>query len=770
MSLSPAAGEAEVRRLLAETDEAVSFRIRHGGLPFGGLEDVAPLLAALEASGGVGSPEEFRPIVRAARACDSVRRFLAKADTPHLSARRERLPVFEALLAHAARLFGADGLLRDDASPALAGARSKLRRRRTEVSRQLEKILGERHEALGDAVVVMRNDRYCLPVLASSRGRVPGIVHDRSGSGQTVFVEPLEVIEANNDLALLAAEERREVERLLGEFGRAVLGEADALLDAVDALAALDALEAKVAFGEMGEGRLPEISEDGNWTLVAARHPLLDVRFEKLRRRVLGESRDRSDAVPLDFALPADRRLLVVSGPNAGGKTVVLKTAGLFSMLAQCGIPIPAAVGTRLPVFRAIRTEIGDAQAILSDRSTFSSSMERLAGILDEAGPDTLALIDEIGGATDPEEGSAIAIALLEAFVDRGGRALVTTHLSAIKAFAASRTDALCAAMEFDDRTGRPNYRLHAGLAGRSHALSVARERGFPEPVIARALEILGEAWQRRERAEAEAEQAIERLRAQEAELGREREQARRESERLEIDRRRLAEERARMLAEGLAGFERARDELARRVEKELEGARAETSRLAQVSAARLVEEASLAAESEPVVALAREAEEAIARTVEVGHRARVRGLNAEGLVVAFDGDWARMDIQGKRLRVRRGELEPLGAVPTKARGRAPNRRPDSEPVAHDAQPSSGPTMEVNVIGTRLDEAIDSAEKALDQALMSGAARLRVIHGHGTGRLRDGLREHFRRHASVETLRPADAREGGNGATILELR
>ena len=242
--------------------------------------------------------------MRAARACDSVRRFLAKADTPHLSARRERLPAFDALLAHAARLFGADGLLRDDASPALAGARAKLRRRRTEVSRQLEKILGERHEALGDAVVVMRNDRYCLPVLASSRGRVPGIVHDRSGSGQTVFVEPLEVIEANNDLALLAAEERREIERLLGEFGRAVLGEADRLLDAVDALAALDALEAKVAFGEMGEGRLPEIADDGNWTLVAARHPLLDARFEKLRRRVLGESRERSDAVALDFALP----------------------------------------------------------------------------------------------------------------------------------------------------------------------------------------------------------------------------------------------------------------------------------------------------------------------------------------------------------------------------------------------------------------------------------------------------------------------------------
>jgi DNA mismatch repair protein MutS2 len=774
LSLTPSREEAEVRRLLAETDEAVSFRIRHGGLPFGGLEDVAPLLASLEAAGGAGSPEEFRPIVRAARACDAVRRFLAKAESPHLSARREHLPVFEPLLAHAARLFGADGLLRDDASPALAGARSKLRRRRTEVSRQLEKILGERHEAIGDAVVVMRNDRYCLPVLASSRGRVPGIVHDRSGSGQTVFVEPLEVIEANNDLAMLAAEERREVERLLGEFGRAVLAEADALLDAVDALAGLDALEARVAFGEMGEGRLAEISDDGNWTLVGARHPLLDARFEKLRRRVLGESRERSDAVALDFELAADRRLLVVSGPNAGGKTVVLKTAGLFSMLTQCGIPIPAAAGTRLPVFRAIRTEIGDAQAILSDRSTFSSSMERLASILAEAEPDTLALIDEIGGATDPEEGSAIAIALLEAFVDRGGRALVTTHLSAIKSFAAARPDALCAAMEFDDGTGRPNYRLHPGLAGRSHALSVARERGFPEPVIERAVEILGEAWQRRERAETEAEQAIERLRAGQVQLDLEREQAKKENERLVAERRKLAEERARMLAEGLEGFERARGELARRVEKELEVARADASRLARVSAARIVEEAALAAQAEPVVAMAREAEEEIARSVEIGRRARVRGLNAEGLVVAFDGDWAQMDIQGKRLRVRRGELEPLVAGAGKREtedGRRGHRSTDvyrlPSPVSREPE---GPTSEVNVIGSRLDEAIDAAEKALDQALMSGAARLRVIHGHGTGRLRDGLREHFRNHRSVAGLKAADAREGGNGATILELR
>jgi DNA mismatch repair protein MutS2 len=755
-----------VRVLLEETGEAAAFQIRNGRLPLSGLEDVDPLLDALADAGGAGTPEEFRPIVRAVRASDAVRKSLSRADTVHLAARSRRLPVFDGLLARAAQLFGADGLLRDDASRELSSIRSRLRRRRGEVSRAMEKLLDERREFLGDSLVVLRNDRYCLPVLSMARARVPGIVHDRSGSGQTIFIEPIEVIEANNDLALLAAEERREVERVLTEFGREILAQADALRTAVRELAELDALEAKTAFGEIGEGRLPELSEDGSWVLVGARHPLLDARFEKLRRNVLGGTRHGRDAVPLDFDLPPGRRLLVVSGPNAGGKTVVLKTAGLLSMLAQCGVPIPAAAGTRLPVFGAIRTEIGDAQAILSDRSTFSSSMETLANILEESGPGTLALIDEIGGATDPEEGAALAVAFLEAYIAGGGRALVTTHLSAVKSFASGRGDALCAAMEFDEATGRPNYRLHAGLAGRSRALSVARERGIPEPVVDRALVLLGQTWQRRERAETEAEKALERLREAERELARERESARREAERLEGERRKIAEDRARMLSEGLAGFERARKELSRRVETELAAIRSENARLAQVSAARLIEEAERAAESEEVLMEAREAEEQRSREVSVGGQARVRGLGAEGTVVSLDGDSAQLDVRGKRLRIRRVDLEPAepnGRAKATGRSRGIVTAPEREAA-------SDSTHEVNVIGQHLDEAIDAVERALDQALLEGAPHLRIVHGHGTGRLRQGLREHFREHRSVQTLRAAGAREGGNGATILELR
>jgi DNA mismatch repair protein MutS2 len=729
------------------------------------------VLDELAAAGGVGPPELFRPIVRVARAAQAVRRSLERAEGRHLAERRESLPSLDGLLAQAAKLFGADGQLRDDASPELSAIRSKLRRRRGEVSRTLEKLLDARRDSFGDALVVLRNDRYCLPVLASARARVPGIVHDRSGSGQTVFVEPLEVIEANNDLALLAAEERREVERLLREFGVLVLSRADELRDASAELAALDALEAKVAFGEIGEGRLPEITDDGSWTLRAARHPLLDRRFEDLRRRVLESGRDGRDAVPLDLDLPADRRLLVVSGPNAGGKTVVLKTAGLFAMLAQCGIPLPAAAGTRVPVFRSIRTEIGDAQAILSDRSTFSSSMEILAAILADARPGALALIDEIGGATDPEEGSALAVAFLEAYLESGGRAIATTHLGSVKTFASSRPDSLCAAMEFDEKTGRPNYHLHPGLAGRSRALSVAEDRGIPASVLARARAILGEAWQRRERAEGDAELALERLRRSEEELASEREAARKETARLAEERARLEAERSRMLAEGLASFERARAELARRVEQELDEARQESARLAQASAARVLAEAEGAVSAESVLADAREAREARSQSVEPGHAARVRGLGVEGRVISFDGSWAHMEIQGKRLRVRRADLEPAHAAASKSK--SPSRGTVSAPARRSVAGGAdvaGSSVEVHVIGQRLEEALEAVDKALDQAILAGAASLRVVHGHGTGRLREGIRQHFRSHGAVARLRAGDRGEWGNGATILELR
>lgn len=696
-----------------------------------------------------------------------MRRALGRATTPLLAEHAARLPDLQPLIDLFARILGPDGAVKDDASPELAAIRRRLRRRRTEVSRMLERMLETRRDALADSVVVLRNDRYCLPVTASARSRVAGIVHDRSGSGQTVFVEPLEVVEANNELALAAAEERREIERLLAELGREVLDRADELSDATEEVASLDAIEAAVEFGVLAHARVPEISDDGSWVLASARHPLLDPRVAELRRRALGESRAAKDIVPLDFELAPDKRLLVVSGPNAGGKTVVLKTAGLFALMAQAGLPLPAGPGTRVPFFTDVRTEIGDAQAILSDRSTFSSSMETLAEMLETAGPGQLALIDEIGSATDPEEGSALSIAFLEEYLARGGRAIVTTHLSAVKSFAAGRPEAIGAAMEFDEATGRPNYRLHPGLAGRSRALSVAAQEGLPPGVLARAREILGPSWERRERTEADAEAALERLRRGEEELARERETARGETERLALERSKAARDREQMLETGLAGFERAKKDLAKRVEEELDAIREDAARRASLSAAQILSRAEEAAVAAPV----EEAREHLlerSREISSGDRARLRGGRVEGIVASLEGEVAWLEVGGKRMRVPRTDLERLGSSPAVSFSRREKAgvRGVTEPTSPDL---GGATPEVNVIGRRLEEAIEDVEKALDSALLAGAARFRVVHGHGTGRLRDGLRDHLRKHRSVSRLRAAEPREGGNGATIVEL-
>jgi DNA mismatch repair protein MutS2 len=764
LELTPEFEEPAIERLLAETSEAWDFRSRHGRLPLAGVEDVGPVLEALRASGGSAAPEDFRPILSTARAAEAVRRALAKAESPLLSTRRDAMPSFIELLGRARRLFDADGSVKDDASPALREFRTSLRKRRGEVSRRLTKILEERRDFVGDSVVVLRNDRYCLPVVAAARSRVPGIVHDRSGSGQTVFVEPLEVIEANNEIALLAGQERHEVESLLAEFGRSVLAVSDDLEEAVGQMAALDAVEAKVEFGEASGGRIPEISSDGSWTLRQARHPLLDPRLAALRARSLGETRRERPVVPLDMELPAGKRLLAVSGPNAGGKTVVLKTAGLFSLMAQTGLPLPCARGTSLPAFSSIRAEIGDAQEILAGRSTFSSSMETLAAVLEGAGPGFLVLIDEIGAATDPEEGSALAIAFLEEYLSRGGRAVVTTHLSALKNFAASREDSVSAAMEFDEETGRPNYRLHPGLSGRSRALSVAREQGLPEKVLARARAILGEAWRRREEQETEAEAAIERLRRSEKELERERESTRREAEKLGRERERLAADRTKMLEEGLTGFARARADLERRVEREIEAIRADASRRAQASAGRILEHAEAAAADQPIVEEARH--EIFARTAELAPegRARVAGSKLEGTILSLDAESVWLDVAGKRMRFAREKVQPAAVEsPRKAPASASRNVTKPEPVAAVAR-------EVNVIGRTVEDALPEIEKLLDAALLAGVTHLRVVHGHGTGRLREAVREHFRAHPAVASFRPAPAREGGNGATILELK
>jgi len=752
--LFPFSDEESARGALEETAEATVLRERAGRLPLSGLEDPAPPLDALAAAGGLGFDAEIRPLLAVARAAERTRRLDADlSDLPRLASRIFALPDFSELVRTAARLFEADGSLSDHASPKLQTLRARLRRERQTLYETAKQWLSRNAADAAGETVVLREERYCVPVSAGAASRVRGIVHDRSGSGQTVFIEPLEITDANNALSLLSSDLRREEERIRREFGRALLSRGEDLAAAAEILSELDVIEARGAFARTCEAVMPEFSSR-DWTLTGARHPLLDRGLAPARRTVFGEEPGTRDAVPLDVELAPGRRWLLVSGPNAGGKTVVLKTVGLFSMLAQAGFLLPARRAV-LPFFRAFPTVIGDEQGIISDLSTFSSAMRRLAEVLRDADADSLALLDELGSGTDPEEGGAIAVAALETLLARGTRAVVTTHLSSVKEFAASREDAQIAAMEFDETSGRPTYRLRAGFLGRSRAIATAREQGLPPSTIERASELLGQAWQRREKLESEAEEALARLRERERELADSLGRARGEEERLRAEREDVDARRRKILTEGRDSLDRARREFRAAAADAVEKIKSE--KMTQARAAELLARVEAERRADPAVREAEEEVEISARELRVGDAVRLRAGSATGTVVAIEGKSARIEAGGKRLSV---PLADLAAIPRKTLVRSTVSVPET----------SGPLFEIHVIGRTVEEAIEEVDRAIDHAISSGDETLRVVHGHGTGRLRSGLREFLRKHRAVASYRAGKANEGGEGATVVVLK
>jgi DNA mismatch repair protein MutS2 len=753
--LFPLTDESEVSRAIAETAQALRRRERFGRLPLAGVEDPGPALTSLRESGGLAGAGEVRPLVALARSAEAVRESLAAPEEfPRLSRIVEDLPPLSELLQTASRLFEPDGSLSDRASPRLLELRTRLRRDRQRIyDRAREWLERNPADAAGDTVV-LRDARYCVPVAASAGPRAPGIVHGRSGSGATIFVEPPEILELNNELSLLVSDLRREEERLRREFGRELLGREDDLRGAAGVLAEIDAIEARAGLARDTEAVEPELSDDGRWELSAARHPLLDERLAAVRERVFGPARrGETGAVPLDIALAARQRCLLVSGPNAGGKTVVLKTLGLFSRMAQAGFLIPARRAV-LPVFRRFFAVIGDEQSILEDLSSFSASMKRLSEVLAGFDDGSLALLDELGSGTDPEEGGALAAAALETLLSRGGRIVVTTHLSAVKEFAASRPDAQVAAMEFDESSGRPTYRLRSGFLGRSRALATAREQGLPPETLERAGELLGESWRRRERLEAEAEEALARLRQRERDLEAALAQARRESERAAARAEELEERRQRMLREGRESFEKARRELRAAAADAVERVRRE--RLDAAATQRLVASAEQALASEPVLREAEEEARSQGRRLGQGAAVRLRSGSAAGRIETIEGDRAWVVSGGMRLQIPLSDL--VAAPEPRAKGRV--AAPEPPPAE----------AEINVIGRTVEEAAGEVDRAIDRCLSAGAESLRIVHGHGTGRLRAGLRDLLRSHPAVARLRPGGPDEGGNGATVVTLK
>ena len=740
-ALSPSSEPLVVRRWLDETDEARDILARRPDLGVGGAHDISTIVLRARRGGRLAGTELLQvleTLVSAGRLSDALR----DERPPRLHELGRSIKALPQLRARLESAIDPAGELLDAASPALGGLRRAVRIAYERLRTRLESIVhGELGSALQEPIVTLRNGRYVVPVRADAKGRVKGIVHDQSGSGQTLFIEPLVVVELGNAWreAQLAAE--AEEERILDELSGLVAGQADALDETLAALATFDFWLARARLaGEMDAVR-PQTIERDEVELLSARHPGLT-----------------GKVVPIDLRLGTDFRALVITGPNTGGKTVALRTLGLLSLMHQAGLHIPAAPGSRLPVFRDVFADIGDEQSIAQSLSTFSGHMRSIVRIVEAAGQGCLVLLDELGAGTDPTEGSALAQALLDHFIAAGALVAATTHYAELKAYAHNAPQAENASVEFDVETLSPTYRLRIGLPGTSQAFAIAARLGLPEALVEDARSRLGraqaefeqtlvaikETQQTTEEALARATEAEQRARAARHEAEEERHRARRERDTVAETAR---EEAKRALAEVQAEVRAARELLARETLTEV--------RLNE-SVTRIEERLSALEGGE---AAAPELSEPEAPAVEVGSTVRSRD-GWQGTVAEMDAATgeATLAAGSMRIKVPIGELQIVSKPPTEL------PRETIRPQAHRVIPTS-----LDLRGARVEEALEAMESYIDAASVAGAARVTIIHGHGTGALRDALRVRLAGHPLVKTWRAGERGEGGDGATIVEL-
>jgi DNA mismatch repair protein MutS2 len=600
-------------------------------------------------------------------------------------------------------------------------------------------------EAIQEPLIVQRGDRYCIPVRADHRNAIPGILHERSGSGASVFIEPMPAIELNNDLADLLLQEREEIARITRFISQLIAENSDDVLVGTRACGELDALQACAMFADTIGASRPTFNDERRLHLIDARHPLLDERVQTTDQPI----------VPVTVELNATAPALIISGPNAGGKTIALKTTGLLVAMAMSGLPLPAADGSMIPVVDAIHVLVGDDQSVLEHLSTFSAYLVRLKTVIAKATKRSLVLLDELGSGTDPEEGAALAAAVIENLLERGALLIVTTHLSSVKSFAMNDPRVVNASMEFDSATGHPTYRLILGVPGRSRAIEVAQMIGLPSPIIDRARERLGERYAEVDQLVAQLQSKMSSVLEQSEELARMQREAQVERDALNESREKLDRERTRVGAAYREELERLRDDVSRQVANEIKNLRANAST------------------REVVTTLTKPIERAIEfipteqREVHVGDTAEHRRFKVRGDVVSIDGPRAVLNVGGKKMTV---DLKDLHAPQDLSAAKDPPRKRVAGPSDSLRSPSGlEAEAELNLIGQRVDEALDESDKFLDRALLEGKQAVRIIHGFGTGALRKAVRDHLRKHPAVKSWRPGNENEGGDGATVAVL-
>ncbi|WP_174729676.1 endonuclease MutS2 [Mesobacillus harenae] len=753
VNLLPSADLDEVIRLQEETDEAVNVLRIKGNVPLSGIYDIrAHLKRAV--IGGMLSPQELVQVASTVHAGRQIRKFIEDTaenlDIPILAGYADGITVLAHVEETIKMAVDEGGEILDSASDTLRSLRNQLRTRESRVREKLESMIrsSSAQKMLSDAIVTIRNDRFVIPVKQEYRGHYGGTIHDQSASGQTLFIEPQAIVQLNNELQTIRVKEQSEIERILIELSDLVAENDEALKGNSAILAELDFMFAKARYGSRIKGSKPSVNNEGRISLFKARHPLIPI----------------DEVVPNDVVLGKDYSTIVITGPNTGGKTVTLKTVGLCTLMAQAGLPIPALDGSEIAVFGAVYADIGDEQSIEQSLSTFSSHMVNIVDILEKASFDSLVLFDELGAGTDPQEGAALGISILDEVYRRGSRVIATTHYPELKAYGYNREGVINASVEFDIETLSPTYKLLIGVPGRSNAFEISKRLGLNERVIDIARTYI----------DAESNQ-VENMIASLETSKRQAETELEEADSLLKDAQKLHEDLQKQMAE----YYQKKDELMAKAREKasevVEKAKGEAEDIIHDLRKMRLENGAAVKEHELIEAKRRLTDAAPEKSGDqkqkqpaskkhsfrAGDEVKVLTFGQKGQLLerVTNEEW-QVQIGILKMKVNEKDLEYIDSPKQK----------ETRPIATLKGKDYHVGLELDLRGERYENALMRVEKYIDDALLAGYPRVSIIHGKGTGALRQGVQEYLKNHRSVKRSRFGEAGEGGTGVTVVEFK
>ncbi|MBO9130579.1 endonuclease MutS2 [Bacillus sp. 165] len=752
--LQPSIDFEEVVHLQETTDEAVTVIRLKGNAPMGGAFDIRMHVKRAQI-GGVLSPQELVDISSTMYASRQMKRFIESMvedehELPILEGFAGRIEPLNHLERNINSCIGDGGEVLDSASEKLRSIRQQIRGAESRIREKLENLTRSSNASkmLSDAIVTIRNERYVIPVKQEYRHVYGGIVHDQSASGQTLFIEPQSVVDLNNQLQEAKVKEKQEIERILIELSAAVATEADIILENVEVLAEFDFIFAKALYAKRLKASKPKLNNNRYMKLLKARHPLIA----------------QDIVVPNDIELGEDFTTIVITGPNTGGKTVTLKTIGLCVLMAQSGLQIPVLDGSEICVFKQVFADIGDEQSIEQSLSTFSSHMVNIVDILEQADFESLVMFDELGAGTDPQEGAALAISILDEVYHRGARVVATTHYPELKAYGYNREKVINASVEFDVNTLSPTYRLLIGVPGRSNAFEISKRLGLSERVIDRARSHTSSEANKVENMIAKLEESKKNAERE----WKEAEELRKESEKLhkELQRQILEfnEQRDKMFEEA----ERKAEEKVEQSKKEAESIIRELRHLRKEQLVNVKEHELIEAKSrlEGAVPKLVEKKKAVTeakpkQTFRLGDEVKVLTFGQKGQLLekVTDTEW-QVQIGILKMKVKEKDMEYISSP----------KQTEKKALATVKGKDYHVSLELDLRGERYEDALHRVEKYIDDALLASYPRISIIHGKGTGALRQGVQEYLKKHRAVKSFRYGDIGEGGLGVTVVELK